>query len=160
MSPSSSVPAPPSPPHGVSSASLVPVAHRFLQLVGSEESDTPARIAMGASALASVFSLGNYLIGPNFLGVFPYLVTRSLLYGSTLLAGTIIASGFLSRAKSARFAAVVATSSIVAFYLGRQVGMTAPLYHTLSVTYGVALIGGMVTWCLRSLRRRWGAGAG
>jgi hypothetical protein len=131
-----------------------PLIHRWAtQLLPHEDSDFPGRIAISASFLAAAFSLGDLVLGSGFLGVFPYQVTRSLLYAATLLSGCIIAGGFPSRSRTARYTAVVATTTIAAYSLAIQLGLPGGALAAIKVGYGVALLGGTVVWGLGAVRR-------
>jgi hypothetical protein len=150
----------PSPPVGVPAARAAPLLRRwFTRFVAREESDLPGRIAIGAASLAALFSLAGVVIGPGYLGVFPYYITRSLLYGASLLGGCIIAGGFLSRSRTANYCASVATTTIVCYYLGPMLGLGGVFPLAVKLGYGVALLGGAIVWALRALRRRLNSGA-
>src|SRR5512138_3309256 len=97
-------------PHPAARGSLRLWLQRSIAL---ESADTPGRIAIVASILAATFALGDLALGTGLLALFPYRLARLLLYGASLLSGSIIAAGFLSQARSARFTAILTTSIIV-----------------------------------------------
>lgn len=122
-------------------------------LLAHEDSDLPGRIAIGASFLAAAYSLGDLVSESSLLAAFPYQLTRALLFGVTLLSGCIIAGGFLSVSRTARYTAIVATTTIAAYSLAIQLGFSGEALGMLKAAYGVALLGGVVVWALRGLRR-------
>lgn len=144
----------PSPAHPAERRAEPSLVHRWgTRLLAHEDSDLPGRIAIGASLLAAAFSLGDLVLGSGFLGLFPYQLTRSLLYVATLLSGCIIAGGFLSLSRTARYTAIVATTTIAAYALAIQLGLPGAALAAIKTGYGVALLGGAVVWGLRALRR-------
>lgn len=140
--------------HPVERKTTPSLLHRWVaRLLADENSDLPGRIAIGAAFLAAAFRLEDLVLGSGFLGAFPYRLTRSLLYGATLLSGCIIAGGFLSQSRTARYTAIVATSTIAAYSLAIQLGLSGGALAAIKMGCGAALLGGTVVWGLRTLRR-------
>lgn len=122
--------------------------------VGHEESDLPARAAVAASCLAAAWCLGDLYSATGFLGLFSYRVVRVLLYGAPFLFGSIIAAGFWSRSRAARFLAITATASVAITAFVYQLDPPGSVTLALKVGSGIALLGGALVWFVRAVSRR------
>lgn len=122
--------------------------------VALEPFDTPGRIAIAASTLAAAFALGDIVFNTGFIGIFHYKFARLILYGGSLLSGIIMAAGFMSSARTARFTAVLATSTIAAYALAVQLQLPDAVFPAIRLVYGIGLLGAAAIAAFRAWGRR------
>lgn len=131
-----------------------PLARWLARSVVFEINDTAGWIAIATSAIAATLSLGPLFFGAGLFGLFPYQYARVVIYAASFLSGGIIAAGFLSQARTARFAAVLTTTMIATFALADLLQIPGWAAYSIKVAYGIGLIGAVAVAALRAVRAR------
>lgn len=141
------------PPRQPEQTAIQVARRRALSAVSPEESDVPATLAVAASSLAAAWCLGSLFSSNGLLGLLDYRLVRVLLYSAPFLFGTIVACGYTSRSRAARFLASVATVNLAVTAFAWRFDLAGPLTLVLKYASGVAFLAGATLWGLRALRR-------